>query len=246
MKFIRRNDGTYISLTDKETRRLIREGEVIETPDGYHFARANVPVLKMSQGEPSVSAMRWDLIPHNYYKDRNVSIGEAIRAKNSRAIDPKTGRTFGYSSFNARLETVRTLPAFRDAWSKGQRGLIAVDAFKERPNMDDAPPEFKGREYEVNLSETMFFAALWDKWEPQDKNGAIVSCTVLTMDSKGIQPLESIWHERVPVMFTENECEAWIDPKTTSEQAFKLCRQVKSEKLSVREIVPTTIQEKLL
>jgi putative SOS response-associated peptidase YedK len=37
----------------------------------------------------------------------------------------------GFSSINARVETVDTTLAFRDAWKKGQRCLIIADGFFE-------------------------------------------------------------------------------------------------------------------
>jgi SOS response associated peptidase (SRAP) len=37
----------------------------------------------------------------------------------------------GFSSINARAETVDKSPAFRDAWKKGQRCLVVTDGFYE-------------------------------------------------------------------------------------------------------------------
>jgi putative SOS response-associated peptidase YedK len=37
----------------------------------------------------------------------------------------------GFSSINARAETVDKTPAFRDAWKKGQRCLVVTDGFYE-------------------------------------------------------------------------------------------------------------------
>ena len=37
----------------------------------------------------------------------------------------------GYSTFNARADSVTTKPAFRDAWKRGQRCLVVTNGFYE-------------------------------------------------------------------------------------------------------------------
>lgn len=235
-KFVRKSDGTYAAFTHTETQRLLREGKIKEDADGYHFARDTIPALIQVQSELKVVPMRWDLIPSGYLKGDKLTIPEVVKRKNSKAKNPATGKSWGFSSFNARLETVRSLPSFREPWIKGQRCVIAVDAFKERPNMDDAPKEFTGREYEVGIQETMFFAGLWDSWTSKDGD-VLNSCTVITMSSEGIEPLRKIWHERVPVLLEEESCVEWLDAKTNPDIAFKMCEQVGAENLNVREII---------
>jgi putative SOS response-associated peptidase YedK len=45
----------------------------------------------------------------------------------------------GFSSINARAETVGTAPAFRDAWKKGQRCLVITDGFYEWKKPEKQP-----------------------------------------------------------------------------------------------------------
>lgn len=47
--------------------------------------------------------------------------------------------TVGFSSINARAETVDTAPAFRDAWRKGQRCLVITDGFCEWKKPEKQP-----------------------------------------------------------------------------------------------------------
>ena len=234
-KFVRKPDGTFASFTHIETQRLVREGKIKEEPDGYHFARDTIPAILQTDDESKVIPMRWDLIPSFYLQSEKLTVAEVIKRKNSRAKNPATGKSWGFSSYNARIESVRTLPSFRRPWENSQRCIISVDAFRERPNMDDAPKEFKGREYEINLPQTMFFGGLWDSW--QGKDGEILnSCTVITTSSEGIEPLRKIWHERVPILFNDHDAEIWMDPKTTPERAFKICQPILGDELEVKEL----------
>ena len=127
------------------------------TSDGFHYAKDDVPVL-LAGGEARL--MRWDLIPRGFLYSESLTLAEAIRKKNSRAVNPKTGKTWGFSSYNARIETVETLWTFKEAWRDRNRGAIPIEAFRERPDMDGMPEEFKGREYEIRLDQTYFLAAL--------------------------------------------------------------------------------------
>ena len=65
--------------------------------------------------------MRWGLIPW-WAKDSKI----------------------GFSSINARAETVDTTPAFRDAWRKGQRCLVITDGFYEWKKPDKQPYAVEG------------------------------------------------------------------------------------------------------
>jgi putative SOS response-associated peptidase YedK len=45
----------------------------------------------------------------------------------------------GFSSINARAETVDTAPAFREAWKRGQRWLVITDGFYEWKKPEKQP-----------------------------------------------------------------------------------------------------------
>jgi putative SOS response-associated peptidase YedK len=204
----------------------------IRIAEGFRYAKDDVPVL-LEDGE--MRLMRWDLIPRSFLRLENVTRAEAIQKKNSRAVNPATGKTWGFSSYNARIETVETLWAFKEAWREGRRGVIPIEAFRERPNMEGAPEESKGREYEIALDQTYFLAALFDTWTA--KNGeSLESCTVITGPSDGIPALQGIWHERVPILLSEEARDAWLDPATTPQAALALLRAAPVPALTVTEV----------
>ncbi len=64
--------------------------------------------VRNQSGKRILQQMRWRLIPW-WAKDVKV----------------------GFSSINARAETVDTTRAFRNAWKKGQRFLVITDGFYE-------------------------------------------------------------------------------------------------------------------
>jgi putative SOS response-associated peptidase YedK len=166
--------------TAVDVRRMQREGIVKETPDGFMYAKDTVGVTIARGMDVLTLPMRWDLIPAGFMRQEHLSLPEAIKAKNSRAKGSK-----GFSSYNARIETVQNLWAYKSSWNSGRRGIMPVAAWKERPNMDGAPPEFKGREYEVSVEQPHFLAALYDTWTGRDGE-TLNSCTVITGPSDDI------------------------------------------------------------
>jgi putative SOS response-associated peptidase YedK len=69
--------------------------------------------IRSVNGERVPRMMKWGLIPH-WAKDDKLQ----------------------YSTFNARAEEFTTKPAFRDAWSRGQRCLVVTDGFYEWKKLD--------------------------------------------------------------------------------------------------------------
>jgi putative SOS response-associated peptidase YedK len=203
-----------------------------ETSDGFHYPTNAVPVVV--RGEEA-RVMRWDLIPRGFLRNENLTASEALRKKNSRALNPATGKSWGFTSYNARIETVESLWTFKEAWREGNRGVISVTAFRERPNMDGAPPESKGREFEITLDQIYYLAALFDTWKSKDGE-TVESCTVITGPSDDVPALQGIYHERTPILLSHEDCEAWLNPATTPKAALALLRAAKVPKMTVVEV----------
>jgi putative SOS response-associated peptidase YedK len=216
------SDGEIYNVPSQEFKRLIRDGIIVSKPDGYHYAKDTVGALIRRNGELTIVPMRWDLVPKDFLRDGKFSLAEMIKKKNSRAKNPQTGRAWGFSSFNARVETVGELWSFRKPWNNGMRCVLPVAAFKERPNMEGAPQEFQGKEYEIALDRTYYLGGLYDTWESATGE-KLDSCTVITLSSEGNGLLKSIWHERIPLILTETQVGKWLDPKIGPAQALQLC-----------------------
>ena len=118
------------------------------------------------------------------------------------ADDPK----IGYSLINARSETAATKPSFRAA-IKSRRCLIPADGFFEwkKDGKKKLPIYFRRQD-----DQPFAFAGLWERWS----KGAepVESCTILTTSAN---ELVRPFHDRMPVILSPNDYNAWLDPQTT-------------------------------
>ncbi len=215
-------DGTIFKVPFREFKELTQDGSIILKPDGYHYAKDTVGVLVHAKDGIKAMPMRWDLIPKDFLWNEKLTLAETIKKKNSRAKNPQTGKSWGFSSFNARVETVTTLWSFRKPWNDRHRCALPVAAFKERPNMEEAPKEFQGKEYEIALNGVFYLGGIYDTWVSATGE-SLDSCTVITLSSEGNSKLRSIWHERIPLILEEANVEEWLDPKVSPARALQMC-----------------------
>lgn len=111
-----------------------------------------------------------------------------------------------YSMINARAETVDTKPAYRNAF-KRRRCLIPSEGFYEwKADKGKKTPFLIRRED----GEPFGMAGLWETWH--DKDGtAMESCTILVTDAN---TLVRQLHDRMPVVLSREDFDAWLDPET--------------------------------
>jgi hypothetical protein len=104
--------GRYVSPDESAIEReftLVGPRVVPLFPASFNVAPTQlVPVIRMHDGRRELVRMRFGLIP--------------FFAK---------GHAGQYSTINARVETVRTSPAYRTAWKRGQRCLVIASGFYE-------------------------------------------------------------------------------------------------------------------
>jgi putative SOS response-associated peptidase YedK len=124
----------------------------------------------------------------------------------------------GNRMINARSETVRTQPAFRNAWKRGQRCLILADGFYEwqKPAMEGGPkiPHW------IHLPDRrpFGFAGIWERWDGGE--APLFTTTILTRDAS---PAVRSIHDRMPVILTEKTSwKSWIDPDAPLEGSWEL------------------------
>jgi putative SOS response-associated peptidase YedK len=116
---------------------------------------------------------------------------------------------------NARVESIRTKPVFRDALAR-KRCLVPADGFYEWRHAGK-----KG------ASETMYlhpgggglavFAGLWARVKTDD--GELRSFTIVTTAAN---PLVSPIHDRMPVVLARDAWAAWLDPGLDADGADAL------------------------
>ena len=106
---------------------------------------------------------------------------------------------------NARAETVRDKPSFRDAY-RMRRCLILADGYYEWQRTTAVKqPWFIG----LASGEPFGMAGLWESWRNPADGERLESCTIVTT-----APASSIAqiHDRMPVILPVSAHAAWLDP----------------------------------
>lgn len=118
----------------------------------------------------------------------------------------------GFSSINARAESVDKTPAFRDAWKKGQRCLVVTDGFYEWKKPEKQP-------YAVAMADDdlMVMAGLWDEWK-SPKGEHVKSCTIITCPPNKVA---GALHDRMPVILAPDSWGKWLGDEPASGQELK-------------------------
>ncbi|MDD1630476.1 MAG: SOS response-associated peptidase, partial [Methylococcaceae bacterium] len=129
----------------------------------------NIPIVRDEGEKRHFALARWGLIPH-WAKDMKI----------------------GYSTINARAETVSSKPAFRNAF-RHRRCLIPADGFYE---------------WQVIPGEPMAFAGLWERWRSPEGE-ELESCSIIVTEANEImRPI----HDRMPVILAPCDWDAWLEP----------------------------------
>ncbi|WLS03119.1 SOS response-associated peptidase [Shinella oryzae] len=174
-----------------------------------------VPFVRVDdEGNQTVDDGRWWLVPH-WAKDM-----------------PKA------AMFNARIETVDSSPAFRDAF-KTRRCLIPADGFYEWTKALDG-----GKDpwlIQMPGGAPYAFAGLWAHNTRIET--PVTSCTIIT--APAVSPISQI-HDRMPIILAPDVFDAWLNPATPVENlkgilAHHLDGQMQMHRVS-RDINKATFQ----
>jgi putative SOS response-associated peptidase YedK len=152
-----------------------------------------IPIIRNEQGHRLFAVARWGLIP-SWAKEVNT----------------------GYSTINARAETVAEKPAFRSAFQH-RRCLISVDGFfewQEIANSKIKQPWF----ISLKNEEPMALAGLWEHWQGRD-GSEIESCTIIV--TAGNELMQTI-HDRMPVILQPETWYTWLDTANTNTEALQI------------------------
>ena len=186
--------GRFALYSDPFT--LARRFETEELPElrpRYNIAPTqNIPIVREESGARRFALARWGLIPH-WAKDMKI----------------------GYSTINARAETVASKPAFRNAF-KHRRALIPADGYFEWqviPGSKTKQPWFIA----LRDREPMAFAGLWERWRSPEGE-ELESCSIIVTDANEImRPI----HDRMPVILAPEDWVAWLEAEAKDAQALQ-------------------------
>jgi putative SOS response-associated peptidase YedK len=160
-----------------------------------------VPVVRVKDGKRVCEAMRWGLIPA-WSKDGSVG-----------------------TTFNARAESLREKPTFRDAWRKGQRCLIVVSGFYEWRKRDR-------QAHAVMMADgaSLVMAGLWEEWVSPD--GEVVgTCTVITTEANAAM---AQIHDRIPVILDKADWPKWLGEAAAPEaELYALLKPCPADRIKI-------------
>jgi len=128
------------------------------------------------------------------------------------ADDPSIGNRM----INARSETARDKPSFRDSFKK-RRCLVVADGYYEwKKEKDGKQPHWFHRPDD----EPFAFAGLWSRWDKGLEKGdpPLDTFTLLTRDAS---PEVKHIHHRMPVVLPKDAYTAWLDPELKDKDAVQ-------------------------
>ena len=142
-----------------------------------------IDTFVLNEGKRDLVPMRWGLVPRWWSKPL---------------------KELRVATFNARAETVKTKPFFRDAF-KRSRCLIPVSGYYEWQNTQDGkqPWYFTARDGSPALT----VARLWDEWKNRETGEPLRSCTMIITEPNDFV---AAVHDRMPVLLTEQQFEPWL------------------------------------
>jgi putative SOS response-associated peptidase YedK len=118
-------------------------------------------------------------------------------------------KSIGARMINARAETLREKPAFRQAYRR-RRALVVADGYYEwmKVSAREKQPYFI-----QPASGTPFaFGALWESWRDPATGEPLESCTLITTQAP--KPIAHI-HDRMPLIIPAHAYPEWLDPANT-------------------------------
>jgi putative SOS response-associated peptidase YedK len=175
----------------------------------YNVAPTDIqPIVRLDRdGQRELTVMRWGLVPY-WAKDSKI----------------------GFSTINAKSETVTTSPTFREAM-KRRRCLVAAEWFYEWQKMDAKTKQ----PYAISLrDDSLFaFAGLWERWKDKAKDQVLETYTILTTDPNEL--LEPI-HNRMPVILAPKDYQRWLEPGEPTHPPVDLLKLYLAEEMKAWKV----------
>lgn len=144
-----------------------------------------IDVVFEPETERIISQLKWGLVP-SWAKDADI----------------------GNRMINARSETLREKPSFREAF-KSRRCIIPTTGFYEwkKATGGNAKQPFY---FYLNDKEVFGFAGLWEEWMDNQTGQLLETCAIITTEANAVlQPI----HDRMPVILKEQDYDEWLDAK---------------------------------
>ena len=209
--------GRFQSSTPKDT--LARIFNAIPSYDvqTMRYNAAPTQMLPVVRYDPkaksrSLDLLRWGLVPH-WAKD--LKIGSGL--------------------INARVETVATKPAFREAF-KARRSLVPAAGFYEWKGAKGSKHPYSIAPRDAPL---FAFAGLWEIWKHPTEDDWVRTFTIITGKPNSLM---ADIHNRMPVILDEMLWPAWLgEVETTPAELEKMIAEPYPSQLMTAYPVSTRV-----
>ncbi len=152
----------------------------------YNMAPSQaVPIIRVNNGTRQCTLVRWGLVPF-------WANGKPMKA----------------NTINARAESMRSAPSFRDAWRRGRRCLFPALGFYEWQAVEGQKvkqPWF----IKSKGDDLLVMAGLWEQ-SPSDE-GTLESATIITVPSNELMTEIHQPKNRMPLILGEDEWAQWLN-----------------------------------
>jgi putative SOS response-associated peptidase YedK len=185
----------FAPLAQLEEYFALTEPVAMELPARYNLTPGQaVAAVREHDGRRRLDMLTWGLVP---FWAKDATIGRRL--------------------INARLETITTKPAFREAWSR-RRCLIPASGFYEwgEGTRGRKQPYFIAPVREPLLA----LAGLWERWRTP-AGDRLETCVIVTVEAG---PELAAIHDRMPLLVPRDAHATWLDPGTGVEEAAELAR----------------------
>jgi len=143
-----------------------------------------------------------------------------------------TDLKIGYSTINAKAETLTTSPTFREAF-KRRRCLVPADGFYEWQPIGKKTKQ----PFAIALKDGSLFAlaGLFDVWKDKQTGQALLSYSMITTDPN---ELLDPFHNRMPVIVKPADYERWMAPAEPHQLPVDLLRPYPDELMTAWKVDP--------
>ncbi len=193
--------GRYVRRADKQRiaeHFRVDPGTFPDLRQSYNVAPQTIqPIVRLNRetGEREIVLMRWGLVPF-WARDAKI----------------------GYSTINAKAETIAISPSFREAFRR-RRCLVPADAFYEWQKIDAKTKQ----PFAIGMKDgsPYAFAGLWERWRDPATKEVLETYTIITTDpNELLEPL----HNRMPVILHPKDYDRWLRPADPSHLPVDLLR----------------------
>ncbi len=190
----------------------IEPEDLLVVAPSYNVApQTSQPVVRLDRetDHRELVLMRWGFIP---YWSKNAKIG--------------------YSTINAKSETVTTSPIFREAFRR-RRCLVPASGFYEWQKISAKTKQ----PYAIALKTrpNFAFAGLWDRWTDKATGQPLETYTILTTDPN---ELTASVHDRMPVILAPKDYARWLAPADPAQLPVDLLRPYSADEMEIWKVRP--------